>query len=72
MLRRTQLGDFIACVFLFGMIAGKAAHFAFALMEHGSLHSLPALVAAVRMTGSSAITLSILHREVRGNRAKHG
>ena len=38
MLKRSQLGDYIASVFYFGMIAGEPSHFAFPFLENGTFH----------------------------------
>lgn len=70
MLRGSPLGDFIASVFLFGMIAGEASHFAFPFMEDGTFHYSPGMVTALPLIGSAFVTLLTVLREVRDGRIK--
>lgn len=70
MLRRSQLGDFIASVFLFGMIAGEASHFAFPFMEDGTFHYSAGMGTTLPLIGSAVVTLLTVLREVRVGRIK--
>lgn len=70
MLRGSQLGDFIVSVFLFGMIAGEASHFAFPFMENGTFHYSAGMVTALPLIGSAFVTLLTVLREIRAVRTK--
>ncbi len=72
MLRRSQLGDFISSVFLFGMVAGEASHFAFPFLEDRTFHYSARMVTAVPLIGSALLTLLTVRREVRAVQIEKG
>jgi hypothetical protein len=69
LLERSQLGDYIASTFYFGMIVGESSHFAFPFLESGRLHYASGMITAVPLIASAALALRRTIVEVRRQRA---
>lgn len=61
---RQPLGDYIAAIFIFGMVAGEASHFAFPFLIDGRFHYAPGMVTCAPLIGSACLLLRKLLAEI--------
>jgi hypothetical protein len=68
LLRGSQLGEYIASTFYFGMVAGESAHFVFPFLQDGHFHYASGMITAVPLIASAAYTLRVTILSVRSAR----
>lgn len=59
LLKGSQLGEYIASTFYFGMIAGESSHFIFPFLEDGHFHYASGMITALPLIACAAYALRL-------------